>query len=97
VLLLAAGRDAIDRIVTGVVVVDCVFFALTAAALPVLRRRFSLLAALFVAGEIGVIAGALLDPGKRASVAVGAAWIGAGALCYAIFFRGTPGRSGLEP
>ncbi len=95
VLLLAAGRDAIDRIVTGVVVVDCVFFALTAAALPVLRRRFSPVAALFVAGELCVIAGALLDPGKRAAAAVGAAWIAAGALCYAIFFRGTPSRAGL--
>ncbi len=38
VLLLAAGEKAVDRLLTGVVLVDSVFFALTGAALVVLVR-----------------------------------------------------------
>ncbi len=39
VLLAAAGRSGIDRLLTGAVFIDGVFFALTAAALFVLRGR----------------------------------------------------------
>jgi APA family basic amino acid/polyamine antiporter len=85
----------IDSMLAWVVVVDGVFFALTAAALPVLRRRFMLVPALFVAGEIALITGALLNPGTRASVAVGGLWIAAGAALYAILFRASrPQRQG---
>jgi basic amino acid/polyamine antiporter, APA family len=89
-LLTAAGEDVINRILAGVVVVDSVFFALTGAALPVLRRKLSLVPVLFVAGESCVITGALLDPQMRTAALVGAVWIAAGAACYAIFFRGRP-------
>ncbi len=40
-LLIAGGEDAISKILTGVVFVDGVFFALTGASLLVLRRRQS--------------------------------------------------------
>ena len=72
------------------VVVDSVFFAFTGAALPLLRRKLSLVPVLFVAGETGVITGAMLDHEMRTAALVGAAWIAAGAACYAIFFRGRP-------
>jgi APA family basic amino acid/polyamine antiporter len=97
-LLLLAGKDVVSRLLTGVVFVDAVFFALTGAAVIALRRRrpealrpvrvpaAALVAALFVAGELGVLAGAMLAPDGPGSVVVGALWIAAGAACYALFF-----------
>jgi APA family basic amino acid/polyamine antiporter len=99
VLLVAAGPRAIDRLLTGVVFVDGVFFALTGMALVVLRRRkadadrpvrvpaYPFVPLLFVVGEIAVIIGAALDPSVRGAAYVGAAWIVAGTICYLLFFR----------
>ena len=101
VLLVAAGGRAVDRLLTGVVLVDAIFFVLTAAALLVLRRRrpaarrpvrvplYPLVPLLFITGELGVITGALLDPGMRGAAVIGLAWIAAATVCYLLFFRGS--------
>ena len=68
ILLLAAGADGIDRLLTGVVLIDAIFFTLTGLASLVLLRRyphherpvrmpgFPVVPALFGLAEIGVIA-----------------------------------------
>ena len=105
VLLVAAGGRAIDRLLTGIVFVDAIFFVLTAVALLVLRRRrpdaarpvrvpfYPFVPLLFVAGELCVIAGAALDPGVRGAALIGVAWIAAGTVCYLLFFRDPPAAS----
>jgi APA family basic amino acid/polyamine antiporter len=108
-LLVCAGRSAIDRLLTGVVFIDGVFFALTALALPILRRRLpagpgsrraalSMAAALaFTAGETVVIVGAALDPEVRGAALLAGAWIGAALLCYlGLFRRPRPGGAASE-
>jgi APA family basic amino acid/polyamine antiporter len=99
-LLFAAGENGIDRLLTGVVFVDGVFFVLSGAALFVLRRKqrdaerpfqvplYPLVPALFVLGEVGVLCGAALDPDKRGAAVIGALWIAGAALLYAVCFRG---------
>lgn len=103
-LLLAAGPGGIDRLLNGLVFIDGVFFALTGAALLVLRRRglaggsfrvpgYPVIPILFVLGELGVVAGAYLDPSVRGAAFIGLAWIAAAALLYALRFRGRPQRA----
>ncbi len=99
VLLITAGRSGVGQLLTGVVFIDGIFFVLTAAALLVLRRRrpaarrpvrvplYPLVPLLFIAGELGVITGATLDPGTRNAAFIGLAWIVAGTVCYMVFFR----------
>jgi APA family basic amino acid/polyamine antiporter len=99
VLLLAAGKNGIDRLLTGVVLVDAVFFALTGIASLVLARRyphatrpvrmpgFPLVPALFGLAEIGVVIGAWLDPEVRSAAAIGAIWMAAALGLYLIRFR----------
>lgn len=101
VLLLVAGEDGIDRLLTGVVLVDGVFFALTGLASLVLARRiphaqrpvrmpgFPLIPLLFGLAEIGVVIGAWLDPKVRGAAAIGVAWIVAAALLYLFTTRVT--------
>lgn len=98
-LLLAAGADGIDRLLTGVVLVDGIFFGLTALATIVLLRRhpradrpvrapgFPVVPLLFVLAEIGVIIGAALEPRVRGAALVGLAWIVAASVLYALRFR----------
>lgn len=98
-LLFAAGPGGIDRLLNGLVFIDGVFFALTGAALLVLRRRapaaegafkvpaYPVVPLLFVLGELGVVAGAYLDPAVRGAAFIGLGWIGAAALLYALRFR----------
>jgi APA family basic amino acid/polyamine antiporter len=102
VLLVAAGKDGVDRLLTGVVVVDGVFFALTGfASLVLLRQRpratrpirmpgFPLVPLLFGLAEIGVVIGAWLEPDVRGAAAIGAAWIVAALLLYRLRFRRAP-------
>lgn len=104
VLLLAAGKNGVDRLLTGVVLVDAVFFALTGLASLVLARRhphasrpvrmpgFPLVPALFGLAEIGVVIGAWLDPEVRGAAAIGAIWIGAALGLYLIRFRKRPSQ-----
>lgn len=91
-LLLAFGKDA-DRLITGVVVVDGVFFALTALAifiLPADGRPLPLArpaAALFILGELALLTGSTLDPGTYKAAYYGAAWIAAAAVLYIAVFN----------
>lgn len=105
-----ASKDAfqtLDRLGTGVVFIDCVFFILTGVALFILRRKrpdaerafrvpgYPVVPAVFVIGELGVFIGSYLEPSVRSAAVIGLAWIGASAGLYAIFFRKmqpAPGR-----
>jgi APA family basic amino acid/polyamine antiporter len=99
VLVAIAGRDGIDRLLTGVVLVDAVFFALTGASLLVLRLRrpatervvrvplYPGVPALFVAFELAIIYGAFQVDATRAAAWIGLAWVAAAVACYAVFFR----------
>jgi APA family basic amino acid/polyamine antiporter len=97
---------AVDQLLTGVVFIDGVFFVLTGAALFVLRRRradlprpvrvpwFPWVPALFVLGEIAVVAGAYGDAAVRASALIGVGWIFAAALLYVARFQRGGDRRG---
>ena len=107
-LLLAAAAsanaiDPIDRLTTGVVFVDGVFFALSGLALFILRRRsgaehfrlrlgYPLAPAIFVLGEVGIMIGAYADAGTRHAALIGVCWIIAASVFFAVFFR-RPRRS----
>jgi APA family basic amino acid/polyamine antiporter len=98
-ILLVAGKHGLDKILTGVVFVDTVFFVLTGAALLVLRRRrpdaqrpvlvpaYPFVPILFVAGETAVLIGAYCDQGVRQAAYIGVIWIAVAAACYLMFFR----------
>lgn len=98
-LLWIAGADGIDRLLTGVVLVDAIFFMLTGVASLVLARRyphrerpvrmpgFPLVPALFGLAELGVIVGALLDPAVRGAALIGLIWMSAALLLYLARFR----------
>jgi len=102
VILVTAGQDGVDRMLTGVVFIDGVFFGLTGAALIVLRTKrpdaerparvplYPVLPAAFVLGELAIVVGTLLDPGVRDAAFIGAAWIAAGAVLYLIRFHERP-------
>lgn len=104
-LLFAAGRDAVDRLTTGVVLVDALFFTLSGAAAFVLYRKrlrkdgswlrlgWPIAPALFVLGEIGLIVGACRSEATREAAIIGAIWVAAaGVLYFAVFRRRTPSR-----
>ncbi len=98
-LVLVAGKNGIDRLLTGVVLVDAVFFALTGAALIVLRIRrpdtdrparvlfYPVVPALFVFFEAAIIFGAFQVEATRAAAWIGVCWVLVAAGCYALFFR----------
>jgi basic amino acid/polyamine antiporter, APA family len=99
VLLVIAGEDGLDRLLTGVVMIDAVFFGLTGLASVVLLRRhpratrpirmpgFPVIPIMFVLAEVGLIVGAWMDPRVRGAAVLGVAWIAAAALLYALRFR----------
>ena len=106
-LLFAAGKGGIDRLLTGVVLVDAVFFALTGAAVIVLRRRrraadrpvrvpgYPVVPGLFVLLEIAIIYGAFQIDANRSAAWIGLCWIAAAVVCYLLFFRrGATARPG---
>lgn len=96
----SAGSDEVGRMLNGVVFIDSIFFALTGAALLVLRARtceedwpigvpmYPLVPLLFVLGEVGVLVGACMDPRYRDVAWVAAGWVGVGAVMYWARFRG---------
>lgn len=100
-LLLAAGEKGIDYLLNGVMTIDGLFLGLTGAAVFVLRRKegrpgpglfrvplYPLVPAVFVIGELGVVAGTFLNPAVRNTAFIAAAWIvGAGLLYWAVFRR----------
>jgi APA family basic amino acid/polyamine antiporter len=95
-LLLAAGEDGLDKLLTGVVLVDTIFFVLTGAAplvLP-LRGRAAVVvrggrgvALVFALAEVGVLVGSWMDPKVSAAAVVGLLWIAGAGLLYALRFR----------
>lgn len=90
-LLLTAGFEGVDRLLSGVVFVDGVFFALTGAAAMVLAKRGvrvwggRIVPALFVIGEAGIVLGAARGAGWWSLAIVG--WIVAAGALYVIYFR----------
>jgi APA family basic amino acid/polyamine antiporter len=90
-LVLAAGKNAIDRLLTGVVIVDAIFFVLTGVAVLVLRRRrpdadrpvrvplYPVTPLIFVTLQLAVIVGAFHIESTR-----GAAWIGLCTIAVAV-------------
>ncbi len=97
VLMLVAGAQGVDRLLTGTVFVDSIFFAMTGAAIFRLRGRdkestfrvpgYPITPALFVLGELGVVVGAHLDPAVLPATLIGAGWIVAGLVAYLVWFR----------
>lgn len=102
-LLFAAGESAIDKILTGVVFIDCVFFIATGFAIWLFHRRGmqraspAVLAAvaLFCCGELLVFVGAYLVPETRAASLIGLGWIIAATVLYQIRFRQSSNTSAL--
>lgn len=99
VLLLAFGLDSVDRLLSGVVVIDSTFFALTSVAVIVLRRRrpeahrpvrvvgYPVVPAVFSLLVFGLVVGTFLDPDKRGLLLFAAGWVVAGAITYALLVR----------
>jgi APA family basic amino acid/polyamine antiporter len=99
-LLWLAGSHGVDRLLTGVVAVDGVFFAatgLTSVALAWKRPRstrplrtplWPVVPIVFALAELAVVAGAWVDPQVRATVWVGVAWMIGAAALYLVRFRG---------
>ena len=106
-LTLGLGLQRTDLLITGVVVIDATFFALTGLALPVLLRRepvavrgaswVALAAIAFASLELLAIAGSLLQANVRVVALTGLGWIGAAALTWALFFRTSRGEAVTAP
>ena len=98
-LLLVAGERGVDQILTGIVLIDSIFFLLTGLAVVVLRRSrptaerpvrvplYPLVPLLFIAGESAVILGAFLHKTYRQGALIGVLWVAVAMACYAGFFR----------
>jgi len=98
-VLHAAETDQVEGILFGVVLVDAVFFALTAAAVLALRRRFPdrprpvrvplypAVPLLCLAGQLAIIAGTFLYVENRDAALIGLGWLAAGSAIYFVGFR----------
>lgn len=96
-LLFAAGFNGVDRLTTGAVFIDSVFFILTGLAVFVLRRRgqkstfklpgYPVVPALFVLGEVGALVGAYVKWDTASAAWIGMAWIAGAAVLYFACFR----------
>ncbi|HMQ16227.1 MAG TPA: amino acid permease [Phycisphaerae bacterium] len=97
--LLTVAQESVDRLLTGVVFIDGVFFLLTGLALLVLRAMpgarvrpppsvgYPVVPLLFIAGEVGILIGAYLEPAGPRAALVSMGWIAAGLLCHVLLFR----------
>jgi|GEM_PF-196300 len=100
VLMVAAGFSGIDRLLTGVVVIDGIFFGATALALFFLKPDGKPLplakvaAGVFVVGELALLFGSTLDPGTRSALPIAVGWILAACVLYLAAFRD---RAWLSP
>ena len=102
------GRDAegaqkaVDRLLTGVVLIDVVFYLLTGLAVIVLRRRrpdlprpvrvpgYPFVPLVYVIGEIAVLIGTFSKWENVKVSLIGIGWLVAAAICYWVFFsKGT--------
>lgn len=96
-LVLVAGFNGVDRLLTGVVFVDGVFFFLTGVSSFVLARRaerlgaprygYPLAPAVFCAGELAILAGASMDRANRSAAVIGIIWIAGAVGLYVARFR----------
>jgi APA family basic amino acid/polyamine antiporter len=93
-LVLSFGFNGIDRLLTGVVFIDGIFFALTALAFFFIKREsdqtslpFAALAAIiFFLGELTILIAAMISgPDPKASY-IGLAWLVVATIIYAFFF-----------
>lgn len=103
--MLFAKAKPIDQILNGTMFIDVIFFAMTGAALLILRRiradaprsmrvpGYPVVPLLFVLGELGALAGTMLNPEVRGAAIIGAIWIAAAAIVYAAWFRTGSDRS----
>jgi len=94
-----AGRNPLDQLTNGTMFIDVIFFALTGAALIVLRRTrpgaarpvrvpgYPLVPLLFVLGECGALVGSLLNPAVRNVSFISAIWIALATALYLVRFR----------
>jgi APA family basic amino acid/polyamine antiporter len=101
-LVVMAGKNAIDRLLTGVVIVDAVFFLLTGAAVIVLRQRdagadrpvrvplYPVVPGLFVLLELIIIFGAFQIRSNRSAAWIGLCSIAIAIILYLARFRRSP-------
>lgn len=99
VLLVAGGQKGVNQLLTGEMFIDTTFFALTGAALLVLRRKnpaadrpvrtpgYPVVPVVFVIGELGVLAGTYVDQKNRHAAWIGAACIAGAWVLYMVRFR----------
>lgn len=108
-LLLLAGEKGIDRLLNGVMTIDGLFLGLTGAGVFMLRRwegrprpglyrvpLYPLVPAVFVVGELGVVAGTFLNRGVRSSAVIAGLWIAGAGMVYLAAFRRRPGEEPAE-
>lgn len=95
-LLAAAGKNGVDLLLSGVVFVDSIFFALTGIAAVALARKGvrvpggPVMAVLFTVGVLGVTYGSARNAGTWSYAII--AWIAAGAALYWFRFRNAEAR-----
>lgn len=99
-LLWLAGDRVIDRLLSGVVAIDGIFFALSGLASVVLMKTrpratrplrmpgWPLVPIAFALAEVAVVVGAGVDPGVRGTLWFSAAWIVGATGLYLWRFRG---------
>lgn len=90
--------NTIEWLTTGVVVVDGVFFALTAGAVLVLSRKpdgaglrvtaygYPFAPLVFILGELALVSASIANPQTAKAASFGLAWIAAAALIWLTFF-----------
>ena len=105
VLLFATRHDPVMMLVSNVVFLDAIFFALTGIALILLRRkqrdtpkqsRFPgrvVVPFLFVIGELSILAGALVHRNQQIAALIGVGWIIVGAVLYWLLRSGRSGST----
>jgi APA family basic amino acid/polyamine antiporter len=96
-LIFLAGKGGTDKLLTGLVLIDAVFFGLTGLALIVLRRKrpdadrpvrtplYPVVPILFLMFECVIIYGAFRM--GAAAAWIGVVWIAAACASYAFYFR----------
>jgi APA family basic amino acid/polyamine antiporter len=99
-LLWLAGDRVIDRLLSGVVAIDGIFFALSGLASVVLMKKrprsarplrmpgWPVVPIAFALAELAVVVGAGVDPGVRGTLWLAAAWIIGATGLYFWRFRG---------
>lgn len=99
-LVLVAGPTGVDKLLTGVVCIDCLFFMATGIALFVLRRKmpgaerpyrttgYPIVPLLFVVAEGAALAGAFMNPDTVRASYIAVVVLLAGVAAYAFFRNG---------